>query len=648
MQDTPPSDTPPAVRVNPPKPSTHSLDTIPTRLNQHVAPLVTRPRIINDEAGSRPSSQNNSAVVPRSVHRVWRKPVAPSSKRSTTTDPSSTSAIDTTQRTVIATASARTQAPIIAHQNIPADHGAIDTYRVAGNPQVTAVCTAQQPLVRTTSPATHIPHTSQATRQPLAKLRPGDNVWVEKQYADEMGHTNQEQEPVQQPTFSKVGLHVNFFALIPDRQALATLKEALLPHVPSCPGPYLLPDKEALERPRPTQVFTQALPYEAHCYTTVAAQGKPNYRGARLTISALPLHVWREKLRGYPDWQLVAFMRYGWPMGYEGASPPELTHPNHGSARSQPQHVSKYVDKEASLHALAGPFPEPPFSWFRVNPMMTREKKEPGCFRVVLDLSFPCEDSVNGHIDKHLLEGAPYKLHLPNPLHLANIITQKGKGALLFKLDLARVYRQLPSDPWDWPLLGISWDAQYYFDKAIPFGVRHGAMACQRVSNALGYVAKQEMDTDSLSYIDDTIAVVIPNNSLAQAQYQHFVMSVDTLGLQLAPDKCVQPTTCLSWIGVTADTVLMTMRIDDAKIAETTQQCQDTLPLKQVTKSALQSLMGKLNYATKLAPHARIFLNRASTFLGEHSLPRPYPSLTHSKTTYTGLWTSWRFTMAGP
>ena len=87
---------------------------------------------------------------------------------------------------------------------------------------------------------------------------------------------------------------------------------------------------------------------------------------------------------------------------------------------------------------------------------MTREKKELGNYRVVLDLSFPGEDSVNGHINKHLLEGAPYKLHLPTPLDLANIITKKGTGALLFKLDLAPAYRQLPSDPWDWPLLGIS------------------------------------------------------------------------------------------------------------------------------------------------------------------------------------------------
>ena len=225
-------------------------------------------------------------------------------------------------------------------------------------------------------------------------------------------------ETAQQPTFSKVGLHANFYAHV------RTLKDTLLPHVPSCPGPYLLPDSKALKRPAPTMAFIQQFPREAIWYSTVVRQGKPNYRGAHLTISALPLHIWKTKLRRYHDWQITAFMRYGWSMGYEG------------SARNQPEHVTKYVDKEAMQQALAGPFCEPPFSWLRVNPMMTRQKKELGNYRV--DLFFPGEDSVNGHINKRPVEGAPYKLHLPTPLDLSNLI---------FKLNLAQAYHQLLSDP---------------------------------------------------------------------------------------------------------------------------------------------------------------------------------------------------------
>ena len=229
--------------------------------------------------------------------------------------------------------------------------------------------------------------------------------------------------------------------MFPDRRSLDHVKES------SCPGPYLLPDKLALPRPVPSQEFIQRYPREAEWYTQVISQGKPNYRGARLPISTLPLDLWKTKLQHYDDWQLTAFMGYGWPVGFEGPDPPDMSQQNHGSAANRPTHVDKYVDKEAHLRALAGPIKTQPFEWLRLNPMMTREKKDPGNFRVILDLSFPPGDSVNGQINKHLPEGAPYKLHLPTPLQLANIITRKGKGALLFKLDLARAYHQLPSDP---------------------------------------------------------------------------------------------------------------------------------------------------------------------------------------------------------
>ena len=178
--------------------------------------------------------------------------------------------------------------------------------------------------------------------------------------------------------FSQVGLHESFFIQFPNRQALNQVHESYLPHVPSCPGPYLLPDERALPRPKPSTSFISQFPIEANWYTTVVNQGKPNYRGARLPISKLPLHVWREKLCNYNDWQLTAFMRYGWPMGYEGSQPPDLWQDNHGSATKQPDHVSKYIDKEASLKALAGPFEEPPFEWFGSIPWWPGKRRTQG------------------------------------------------------------------------------------------------------------------------------------------------------------------------------------------------------------------------------------------------------------------------------
>ena len=111
----------------------------------------------------------------------------------------------------------------------------------------------------------------------------------------------------------------------------------------------------------------------------------------------------------------------------------------------------------------------------------------------------------------------------------------------MFKVDLARAYRQLPSDPWDWPLLGISWNNSLFFDTAIPFGVRHGAMACQRTTQALCHIQMEKDDVDAEAYIDDMATVCIDELVLANKSFTGFLNDIDELGLQVSLNKCEAP-----------------------------------------------------------------------------------------------------------
>ena len=135
-------------------------------------------------------------------------------------------------------------------------------------------------------------------------------------------------------------------------------------------------------------------------------------------------------------------------------------------------------------------------------------------------------------------------------------------------------------------------------------------MACQRVTEAVVHVEKQEADTDAFGYIDDSAAVAPPDLQLATFQYQHFHTTVFQLGLTTALAKCVASCTRLSWVGVTFDSVEFIMFIDPQKISETLDMCRLVLELPKIRKRHLQSLLGKLNHSTKLTPHARIFLNK--------------------------------------
>ena len=161
-----------------------------------------------------------------------------------------------------------------------------------------------------------------------------------------------------------------------------------------------------------------------------------------------------------------------------------------------------------------------------------------------MDLSMPHRCSVNSRIPKTSLYCSLFKLKLRNPATFAQKILKYGKGCLLYKVDLSRAYRQLQSDPLDWPFLMLHWEDQSFLDISISFGLRHGTSACQRTTEAVSAIAQEEVGAETAPYIDDTIGAAIPES--AQLDYQHLLDLMAQLGLDAAPDKCQGPTTIIT------------------------------------------------------------------------------------------------------
>ena len=68
---------------------------------------------------------------------------------------------------------------------------------------------------------------------------------------------------------------------------------------------------------------------------------------------------------------------------------------------------------------------------------MTREKRDSPLRRVILDLSWPLEASVNASTALDTYMGEAFKLTLPTVDDLAAIIGHYGRGASLWALDLS-------------------------------------------------------------------------------------------------------------------------------------------------------------------------------------------------------------------
>lgn len=345
-------------------------------------------------------------------------------------------------------------------------------------------------------------------------------------------------------------------------------------------------------------------------YDQIKSHLKPNYLSAKIQLhSGLNFDAWSIALAKYHDTELCRYLRYGWPLGYHKSSPPVTLEDNHQSATQHLDDVRAFIKKELSFGALVGPFDTQPFTpWLRVSPAMTRPKMDLKERRVIVDMSFPPVDGVNDGIDTCDYYGKNITYTLPTIKNLISRLQVCGKGALVWKADLARAYRQLRVNPLDAPLLGLKVDGKYYLDACPPFGCRSSSAACQRLSNAVTYIFRSR-GFMALAYLDDYAGCESTPESSFNA-FHNFIALAKQLGLELAAHKCVQPTTNIEWLGYQFNTETMTVSVPSNKLAEVLKECEIWLGRKTASKKMIQSLAGRLLYITNCIPPARRFLSR--------------------------------------
>jgi hypothetical protein len=104
------------------------------------------------------------------------------------------------------------------------------------------------------------------------------------------------------------------------------------------------------------------------------------------------------------------------------------------------------------------------------------KKRQPGRWRLIVDLSSPLERTVNDYISPLLCS-----LSYASVEDAAAFILRAGQGALLARLDIKCAYRNIPIHPEDWHLLGMRWRDRYFINTCLPFGLRSAPKMPQRM-----------------------------------------------------------------------------------------------------------------------------------------------------------------------
>ena len=281
---------------------------------------------------------------------------------------------------------------------------------------------------------------------------------------------------------------------------------------------------------------------------------------------------------------------------------------NHKGADNYETDIDQYLRDEVERERILGPFEKEPFGGVTVlSPLNSREKKDSVERRVILDLTYPGCDSVNMGIPKDEYLGEKVTLKYPTVDDFGRLIRKLGPGSIMYKRDLKKAYRQIPVDPRDIPKLGYKWRGKVYMDRVLSMGLRSAAYICQRVTESVLYMFREE-GFEALVYLDDFAGVDKPERG--EKAFKRLGEILDEVGLEESKAKANPPDTKMLFLGILFDSVEMNMQIDMDRIVAVREELEAWENKTSATKKEIQSIVGKLSFMAKCVRPGRLFIAR--------------------------------------
>ena len=309
--------------------------------------------------------------------------------------------------------------------------------------------------------------------------------------------------------------------------------------------------------------------------------------------SPVNLRVLSHFLRSHPQQSMAIFIIqnfvHGFDLGFVGLVSSSIPR-NLRSARRAAPAVSLAIQKEVNRGHSAGPFTASPLRNFHCSPLGAVPKPD-GSVRLILNLSFPGESSVNSGISPD-----EYSVRYSSFDDAIDIVRNLGPSCFMAKLDIRHAYRICPVREEDYPLLGFSWNNQFFFDLRLPFGCRSSAFLFNSFADALAWILVSLFGIAFVIHYSDDFFVAARTHSSCQSALDAIISIFDSLGIPIALDKLFRPSKVTPFLGIEIDSREMIMRLPASKLSEVKELLKRWLNRKKCTKRELQSITGKLQF----------------------------------------------------
>ena len=332
---------------------------------------------------------------------------------------------------------------------------------------------------------------------------------------------------------------------------------------------------------------------------------------------------------------LVSGFHCGFRLGCQDIPPPNAgLVQNLKSAFQFADIVDEKVQSELAKHRIMGPYSSPPsFPDFRVSPLGVVPKKVSGEFRMIHHLSYPRNYSVNDLIPREFS-----MVQYASIYDAIKFIKQAPSTVYLAKVDIKSAFRIIPISSLDRPLLGFKWRGNYYMDAVLPMGCASSCAIFEEFSTALEWIAVHKLGATKVVHVIDDFLFLASSFDKCTNDLNAFITMCQRIGVPLAPEKTLGPSTYLPFLGIDLDTVNMVACLPEDKILKATDLLHQFLQKDKATLREIQCLNGVLNFACTVIVPGRAFLRRLIDLTVGVSKPHHHIRLTREVKLDLQLW----------
>ena len=145
-------------------------------------------------------------------------------------------------------------------------------------------------------------------------------------------------------------------------------------------------------------------------------------------------------------------------------------------------------------------------------------KKDPSEFRIIQQLSYPHGTSANDNIpDAHS------SVHYASISDAIAVLKSLGAGCFLAKTDIESAFRIIPIHPSNFPLFGMTWDNQFYFDVCLPMGLSSSCQVFEACSSSLEWISVHRFDASGVLHILDDILFIARTEEQCRTDLNNFL-----------------------------------------------------------------------------------------------------------------------------